>query len=103
MLKKMYLYLLLFLILFCACSKKNKFDASGTFESTEVIVSSEGNGELMRFDVEEGQNLDSGQQVGYIDTVQLYLRKKQLLSNVKAILVTKPDFNKEIASIEQQI
>jgi HlyD family secretion protein len=103
MLKKKYVPLLLSLVLFIACSKKNKFDASGTFESTEVIVSSEGNGELMRFDVEEGRHLDSGQQVGYIDTVQLYLRKKQLLSNVKAILVTKPDFNKEIASIEQQI
>ncbi|HXA02250.1 MAG TPA: HlyD family efflux transporter periplasmic adaptor subunit, partial [Cytophagaceae bacterium] len=57
----------------------------------------------MRFDIEEGKHLDSGQQVGYIDTMQLYLHKKQLLSNVKAILVTKPDINKDIASIEQQI
>jgi HlyD family secretion protein len=103
MLKDILWFLLLFAMLFSACSKKNKFDASGTFESTEVIVSSEGNGELMRFDIEEGKHLDSGQQVGYIDTMQLYLHKKQLLSNVKAILVTKPDINKDIASIEQQI
>jgi HlyD family secretion protein len=103
MLKKPYPFLLLTVLLLYACSKKNKFDASGTFESTEVIVSSEANGELMRFDVEEGQRLDSGQKVGYVDTVQLYLRKKQLLANEKAILVTRPDIQKEIASIEQQI
>jgi HlyD family secretion protein len=103
MLKKIYVPFLLFIMLFSACSKKNKFDASGTFESTEVIVSSEADGEIRRFDVKEGQRLDSGQQVGYIDTIQLYLRKKQLLANAKAILVTRPDINKEIASIEQQI
>jgi HlyD family secretion protein len=101
--KKIHMLLLLFIVLFSACSKKNKFDASGTFESTEVIVSSQANGELMRFDIEEGRHLDSGQQVGYVDTIQLYLRKKQLLANVKAILVTKPDVEKEIATIEQQI
>ena len=103
MLKKIYPFPLAFILLFYSCSKKNKFDASGTFESTEVIVSSEANGELMRFEVEEGQRLDSGQQVGYIDTTQLHLRKEQLLANAKAILVTRPDIKKEIASIQQQI
>ena len=33
------------LTLFCACSNKdNRYDAAGTFEATEVIVSAEANG-----------------------------------------------------------
>jgi len=103
MLKKFNVSLLLALLLLTACSKNDGFDASGTFESTEVIVSSQASGELMRFDITEGQVLDSGKIVGYIDTMQLYLHKEQLLADKKAILVTKPDISKQIASIHQKI
>ena len=99
MLKKINVPLLLALLLLAACSKNDGFDASGTFESTEVIVSSQARGELMRFDITEGQVLDSGKIVGYIDTMQLYLNKEQLLADKKAILVTKPDISKQIASL----
>jgi len=60
MLKKINASLLIALLLLASCSPKNEFDASGTFESTEVIVSSQASGELMRFDITEGQLLDSG-------------------------------------------
>ena len=66
-------------LLFSACSnKKNKYDASGTFEATEIMVPAEANGVIEAFNVNEGETLDSGQQIGYIDTTQLYLKKKQL-------------------------
>ena len=103
MLKRIYVPLLLALFLLAACSKQMEFDASGTFESTEVIVSSQASGEIMRFSIEEGQRLDSNLVVGYIDTMQLYLRKQQMIVNEAAILVTRPDTNKEIAAIKQQI
>jgi len=60
------------------CKNDNKYDASGVFEATEVIVSSEGNGKILFLNLEEGQKLDSNQQVGLIDTVQLFLKKEQL-------------------------
>jgi HlyD family secretion protein len=103
MIKKYFLVLPVIIFLFAACKEKNQFDASGTFEAIEVIVSSEANGKLMQFDILEGQNVSAGQLVGYVDSIQLYLHKRQLLANVTAILVTKPDINKQIAGTEQEI
>lgn len=62
-------------------NKRGDYDASGTFEATEVIVSSEANGKIMQFNIEEGQLLKAGEEVGCIDTLQLYLKKMQLLAS----------------------
>ena len=62
-----------------ACSQGGmEHDATGVFEATEVIVSAEQAGRLMSFDVDEGDSLAAGQQVGLIDTVQLQLRAIRL-------------------------
>lgn len=96
--------MLLTIILLSSCfDKENDFDASGTFESTEVIVSSEANGRILKFDVAEGKELKEGQIVGNIDSIQLYLRKKQLLANIKAVRSNLPETGKQLAGIEQQI
>ena len=60
-------------------------DAYGNFEVQEVIVSAEGNGQLLHFDVEEGQELPAGQQIGLIDTTQLHLRRQQLRASIQAV------------------
>ncbi len=61
------------------CSNNdNRSDAYGNFEAVETIVSSESSGKLLEFNVEEGQTLNEGSVVGYIDTIQLQLKKKQL-------------------------
>ncbi len=36
------------------------YDATGTFETTEVLVSSEAAGRLLRLDIEEGSVLQAG-------------------------------------------
>lgn len=98
------IYYLLMLVLFASCgNNKNKFDATGAFEATEVIISSEANGRIMQFDVEEGNLLSAGILIGYIDSTQLYLRKMQLMAGRKSIESRKPDIRKQIAAIEQQI
>ncbi|MDP4228448.1 MAG: HlyD family efflux transporter periplasmic adaptor subunit, partial [Bacteroidota bacterium] len=79
------------------------YDASGSFEATEVIVSAEANGKIMKFGIDEGQQLEAGQNVGYIDSIQLYLRKMQLLANIKAVESRQPETPKQIAATEQQI
>lgn len=92
------------LITLASCGNdKGDFDASGTFESTEVIVSSEANGKLMRFNVEEGQLLEAGKEVGYVDTIQLYLTKIQLLTNAKSVKSQSIDVGKQIAATKEQI
>lgn len=58
----------------CKPPEKN-YDATGSFEAEETIISSEATGTLLQFNVEEGQQLKAGEIVGYVDSLQLYLRK----------------------------
>lgn len=96
--------LALMLPLLSSCNgNKKAFDATGTFESTEVIVSSEANGKIMELNLTEGDRLKAGDVVGYVDSTQLYLRKMQLAAGLRSVDVRKPDIRKQIAALEQQI
>ena len=79
------------------------FDATGTFEATEVIVSAEAAGKLIHFRADEGVQLTCGEEAGLIDTVQLHLQKLQLLANRKSVDTQRPDIGKQIAATRQQI
>lgn len=99
-------YVILSIVLGClsACGGNgNTFDATGAFESTEVIVSSEANGKIMELNLQEGDRLEAGAVLGYVDSTQLYLRKKQLEAGLRSVDIRKPDIRKQIASLEQQI
>ena len=85
------------------CSSNNKFDASGSFEAVETIISANANGTINRFEVEEGENLKEGQNVGYVDTLQLHLKKEQLKAQIKSILSQKPDISTQLASLQVQL
>lgn len=87
-----------------ACSSSGDgYDATGMFEATEVIVSAEQTGKLLRFDVTEGARLDSGCQVGLVDTVQLYLRARQLGATKESYASSRPDISKQLAATRQQL
>ena len=91
-----------FALALLACSgNENDFDATGTFESTEIIVSSEANGKIMELNLQEGDRLEAGAVLGYVDSTQLYLRKKQLEAGLRSVDIRKPDIRKQIASLEQ--
>lgn len=79
------------------------YDATGTFEATEVIVSAEAAGKLWSLEVEEGTQLKAGEEIGLIDTVQLYLKKLQLEASMKSVESQRPDLSKQIAATRQQI
>ena len=81
----------------------SKYDASGVFEVTEVMVSARVAGEIMDLDIDEGAEVKAGKPVGYIDTVQLYLQRLQLEANVKAAESRICDVEKQTAAIRQQI
>lgn len=92
------------ILLLTACGKGNgDYDASGVFETTEVIVSAEANGKITQLNFIEGQQVEQGRPLGYIDTVQLYLKKMQLLTNTSAVKSGRVDIPRQIAAIKQQI
>lgn len=87
-----------------ACNSADvAFDASGSFEAEETIISSEATGRILQFEIEEGQMLQSGQLIGYVDSTQLFLKKKQLQAQVNAILSKKPDVSVQIAALQSQL
>lgn len=90
------------LVTACGYGPKD-YDASGVFETTELLVSSKGVGELKQFQINEGQHLDANIQIGYIDTTQLYLKKVQLRASIKAISAQLPDAAVQIAVLEEQL
>ena len=102
--KKQILFITLAVLTLAACShKKGGYEASGIFEATEIIVSAQSNGQIMQFDLMEGQNLAAFQTVGYIDTVQLHLKKAQLLASMRAAGSRSYNVTLQIASLKQQI
>lgn len=87
-----------------ACSSGEKdYDASGVFETTEVIVSAKATGEIISLNVEEGQDVKRNEMLGLIDTLQLSLHDQQLAANQSAADSKRLDANRQVASIRQQI
>lgn len=70
--------------------------AYGNFESDELYVSAKGNGELLGFKIEKGQELVAGQIVGYIDTTTLNLQVDQLQAKQSAIPIALEELNSQL-------
>lgn len=101
---KQYFLLGILAVSVIACDRnKDTFDATGAFEATEVLVSSEANGKIMELNLEEGDHVKAGEVLGYVDSTQLYLKKMQLAAGLRSVDVRKPDIRKQIAALEQQI
>ena len=90
-------------MLAASCGTEAEFDAQGTFEATEVVVSSEAAGRILNFEVEEGMAVEANQMVGAIDSVQLHLQRKQLVAQQSALLGSRPDVKKQVAALREQI
>ncbi len=112
-------------LMMASCAKDKKdYDATGTFEATEVTVSAESTGQLENFNVSEGQVLNGGLTVGQIDARQLALKREQLTSSNEQLAAThgqlaankrqlaanqqatsskQLDLKKQVAAIRQQI
>jgi HlyD family secretion protein len=87
-----------------SCRRKHKHaDAYGVFEATEITVSSESNGKLLSFDAKEGSTYNAGEEIGLIDTVQLYLQMMQLDASMKASLARRPDIPSQIKTLQEKL
>lgn len=90
--------------LFSACTnQENTFDASGSFEAVETIISAEASGTIKALAIEEGDYLPNNKMIGYIDTVQLHLKKKQLQAQIDALMSKKANIGVQLAALQEQL
>ena len=107
-----------FALIMASCGgDKKDYDATGTFEATEVTVSAESSGQLLHFNISEGQVLKGGLSVGQIDSRQLVLKREQLSTSNEQLAAThgqldankqateskQLDLRKQVAALHQQI
>ncbi len=96
--------LALMLACLTSCSEEKKpYDATGTFEATEVTISAEQNGAILWFEINEGDSITKGQQVGLIDTTQFYLKARQIGATKLIYASQRPDLNKQVAATREQL
>jgi len=92
------------LVVLAGCSKKtNDADAFGTFEATEVIVSSETSGKILRFEVTEGSEIDSGTEIAVIDTTLFHLQKAEIDAGMKSVGTRLATIDSQNGILAQQI
>lgn len=102
--KKTLIHINLFLLgTLLSCSTSKKADGYGNFEATEITVSSEANGKLEFFNVEEGQVLEKDALVGLVDTLQLYLGKQQLLASKETVASKSGGVWSQVGVLNQQL
>ena len=84
------------------CQRNDLSDGYGNFEATEIVVSSEASGRLLRYDVDEGLRLEKGEVAAVVDTTQLDLERRQLRAQLQALLAEKPSVAAEANVYRQQ-
>ena len=84
-------------------SNEKEYDATGTFEATEVTVAAEQSGALMKFDVNEGDEIALGKEVGLVDTTQIWLKIQQAGATKEVYQSQKPNLEAQIAATRQQL
>ncbi|WP_447950927.1 HlyD family secretion protein [Chryseobacterium koreense] len=73
------------LAIFSCKNPANDYDASGTFEADEVMVTAKANGTILELNLEEGMQLSAKQKVGIIDPKSVELEKERVEASIGAI------------------
>lgn len=102
--KKILLFSLISLLFMASCGKKKQqFDASGTFETEEVIVAAEATGKILELTLREGDTVSAGSIVGKIDPLSIELQRAQIEATNTALQQKTGDASPQIAVLEAQI
>jgi membrane fusion protein YbhG len=94
---------LAFLFLVSCNRNKNNFDASGTFEADETIVAAQASGQIVSFNVSEGQTLPGDSVVGKIDPQNLILQKEQVQASIQALNEKTTDVTPQVKLLKDQL
>ncbi|MFZ1799154.1 MAG: HlyD family efflux transporter periplasmic adaptor subunit, partial [Chitinophagaceae bacterium] len=101
--KKIYSAALILFSLIACNNNQQEYDASGTFEADEVVVSAEVPGQLLSFNVQEGDSISLNKIVGEIDTQNLSLQKEQVQASIQALGEKTTDTGPQVLLLEKQL
>jgi len=90
--------------LFAGCrDKSGEADAFGTFEATEVTVSSETSGRILTFPVTEGAEIAEGEEIALIDTTLFHLQRNEIIAGMNGIRTKISSINAQNEILRQQM
>ena len=96
--------ILLFTLMAASCrDNQPATDASGVFESDEVIVSAEQTGKLLSFPIKEGDTLRKGALAGAIDINNVILQKQQMQASIQALRQKTTNPRPQIELVRRQL
>jgi HlyD family secretion protein len=84
-------------------NNSDQADAYGTFEATEVIVSAETSGRILKYDATEGNEVEKGTEITLIDTTLFNLQKDEIDAGMKSVRTRISSINAQNDIIVQQI
>ena len=91
-------------LLIISCNRsENAFDASGTFEADETIVSSEMPGKILSFNVEEGMQIPKDSIVGSVDATNIDLQQQQVEASINALSEKTANVNPQVELLQNQL
>lgn len=91
------------MLIVSGCGNDDAADAYGNFQATEVTVSAEAQGTLVRFTAREGDRLQAGQVVGLIDTTQLALQRRALIAQQQSLTAQRQATLAQLPEIQAQV
>jgi HlyD family secretion protein len=96
---------IIILMLASVSCRNNQGDADGygNFEATEVMVSSETTGRIIRFDLSEGTLIEKGDLIALVDTTLLHLQKSEIEAGIKSVRTRISSINAQNEILNQQI
>ena len=91
-------------LIFTGCREADAtFDASGTFETTEVLVSAEVSGKILHFNIDEGSDIPRDSVVGRIEATQITFQKEQVQESIAALRERTSDVKPQVKLLQQQL
>ncbi len=90
-------------LFFSACRNKFTSDASGTFETEEVIVSAEQTGKILLLTINEGDQIEKEAHIGQIDVTNDKLKAEQIEASILALQQKTSNPNEQIDLIKRQL
>jgi HlyD family secretion protein len=98
------LFLIIPAILLISCNNKtDQADAFGNFEATEITISAETSGRIIKFDVTEGTEIDKDSEIALIDTTMFHLQKGEIDAGMKGVRTRISSINAQNDILRQQI